>query len=156
MKRLIALLLLVAAGCTNPGTLTKAHVGIVDGNRSIDLTSHKDTKIEKFRRVSPDGSSIELDGYSSVANQAAIEASTAQAKTLSDTLGATLQMFQMMGAMFVQMQTGGMVRPQVPAAPAPAPAPASAPAPTLFTPAATTVLPNCVTITPSGTVPAAK
>lgn len=107
------LCMVLGTGClTRPGELTQARVSIKDGKKVITLESHKDTSIQSFVR-SPDGT-LELKGYESNANQAAIKASTDQAKVLSETLGATMQMFQMLGAMYVQLQSGGMIRPQVP------------------------------------------
>lgn len=113
---LVAFSVFVFTGClSNPGTLTRAHVGIKDGAKEINLDSHKDTKVEEFERISPDGSSIRIKGYSSVANQAAIEASTQQYQLFQQTMQMNAQTMQFIGSLAAQYFSGGVVNKQVPA-----------------------------------------
>lgn len=112
MKRtLIGLVLAIGlVGCTTPGELTRAKVGIVDGKKSIRLESHKDTVIDEFER-SPDGT-IKIRGYKSVANQGAIEASTAQAQMLNNLLLQNAEMVRQFGGLAAQYFSAGAVKPQ--------------------------------------------
>lgn len=111
MNKIIAIIAIAAlAGCTTPGELTKAKVGITDGKKKISLESHKDTIIESFER-GPDGT-IKITGYKSVANQGAIEASTQQAQMLNNLMMQNAETMRQFGGMAAQFFSGGAVRGQ--------------------------------------------
>lgn len=111
------LCMVLGTGClTRPGELTQARVVIKDGKKSITLESHKDTSIKTFERA-PDGT-LKLEGYTSEANRAAIEASTAQAKMMENLMVQQTQMLSLLGGLAAQYFSGGIVRPPVNAVPA--------------------------------------
>lgn len=111
------LCMVLGTGClTRPGELTQARVTIKDGKKVITLESHKDTSIQSFVR-SPDGT-LELKGYESNANQAAIKASTDQAKMMENLMIQQTQMISLFGGLAAQYFSGGIVRPPVNAVPA--------------------------------------
>lgn len=113
MNKIIAIIAIAGlVGCTTPGELTKAHVSIADGKKKISLESHKDTVIESFER-GPDGT-IKITGYKSVANQGAIEASTAQAQMLNNWMMQNAEMFRQFGGLAAQYFSAGAVHPQGP------------------------------------------
>lgn len=122
MKKLaIAASLIVAiasAGCLNgrsgPGQLTRSRLQFEKTRTSevFDLDSHKDVTVEELKRTAPDGSTIEVRGYKSRANDAAIDASTAQAQAARQSVSDFISMVREFGGLAAQLYSAGLVKPQ--------------------------------------------
>lgn len=123
-KRNITLLVVGLAfaglGCLNgrsgPGQLTRSQLHLSDKpkSRDLDIDSHKDVKIEKLRRVAPDGTTFEVEGFTARANEGALIASTEQAKSAAAVAQANVDMFKLAFSLAAQVYSGGMVKPQPP------------------------------------------
>lgn len=115
---LIALVAAVAmTGCMNgrsgPGQLTRSRLQFEKTKKSevFDLDSHKDVTVEELKRTAPDGSTIEVRGYKSRANDAAIEASTQQSQMINNLMLQNAHMMQQFGGLAAQYFSAGAVRP---------------------------------------------
>jgi len=124
MKKLaIAISLIVAiasAGCLNgrsgPGQLTRSRLQFEKTKTSevFDLDSHKDVTVDELKRTAPDGSTIEVRGYKSRANDAAIESGKLQAEAARQSVADFVSMFREFGGLAAQYFSAGAVRPQQP------------------------------------------
>lgn len=120
MKR-IALLIAAAAlagGCLNgrsgQGQLTRSqlHLGETAKSKDLDIDSHKDVTIDKLKRVSPDGTTFEVEGYKSRANEAAIVNATKQAESAAKVADSNVEMLKLFGGYALQWASGGIAKPQ--------------------------------------------
>ena len=142
MNRIIALcVVFTLTGCLNgrsgPGQLTRSqlHLSETAKSKDLDIDSHKDVTIDKLRRVAPDGTTFEVEGYKSRANEAAIVNATKQAESAAKVADSNVEMLKLFGGYALQWASGGTARPQP----------------------QVVYVTNFVTApTPSGTVPAAK
>lgn len=141
MNRIIALICaLTLTGCLNgrsgPGQLTRSqlHLSETAKSKDLDIDSHKDVTIDKLKRVSPDGTTFEVEGYKSRANEAAIVNATKQAESAAKVADSNVEMLKLFGGLAAQYFSGGAVRNQPPV---------------LY-------VTNFVTVPTAGTVPAAK
>lgn len=124
MKKLaIAISLIVAiasAGCLNgrsgPGQLTRSRLQFEKTKTSevFDLDSHKDVTVDELKHTAPDGSTIEVRGYKSRANDAAIESGKLQAEAARQSVADFVSMFREFGGLAAQYFSAGAVRPQQP------------------------------------------
>lgn len=105
-------------GCMNgrsgPGQLTRSQFDFKKTAKSEEfvLDSHKDVVVDELERTAPDGSTIRIRGYKSRANDAAIEAGTAQAQMVNTLMMQNAEMMRQFGGLAAQYFSGGAVRPQ--------------------------------------------
>lgn len=118
-KILLALVAAVAlTGCMNgrsgPGQLTRSQFDFKKTAKSEEfaLDSHKDVSVDELERTAPDGSTIRIRGYKSRANEAAIEASTAQSQMVNTLMVQNAEMLRQFGGLAAQYFSAGAVRPQ--------------------------------------------
>ena len=109
-----------SAGCLNgrsgPGQLTRSRLQFEKTKTSeiFDLDSHKDVTVDELKRTAPDGSTIEVRGYKSRANDAAIESGKLQAEAARQSVADFVSMFREFGGLAAQYFSAGAVRPQQP------------------------------------------
>lgn len=118
-KTLIAVVAAVAmTGCMNgrsgSGQLTRSqlHFGETAKSKNLDIDSHKDVTVDKLKRTAPDGTTIEIEGYKSRANEAAIVAATKQAESAAKVSDNTVEMLKLFGGYAMQWASGGVAKPQ--------------------------------------------
>lgn len=125
---LLILVLLPAAtlfltGCGGLRRLTTAEIQIHHGTNSITVRQPKDTVMKRLS-YNPGTGAVEVTGYSSAANAAAIAAQVAQTEAISQTVTAgierAMQSMQSMVAAYLRQPAAAAAIP--PASPAPAPA----------------------------------
>lgn len=76
MKRLIVVLAVALAGCANVTTMKISRTP----NGALTIDSGKDVSLDHLTYESPSGEKLDVSGYSSNANSAAIDAQTAREK----------------------------------------------------------------------------
>ena len=118
-KTLIALVAAVAmTGCMNgrsgTGQLTRSQFDFKKTAKAeeFSLDSHKDVVVDELERTAPDGSTIRIRGYKSRANDAAIEATTAQSQMVNNLMMQNAEMMRQFGGLAAQYFSAGAVRPQ--------------------------------------------
>ncbi len=86
---ILILLAFVLAGCAGVRGLVTAKVRIASGTNVVEITQPKDTTIERLR-----WNGLELDGYASSGNAAAIATARAQAEAQARVLTGSLDLAQ--------------------------------------------------------------
>lgn len=77
---IIPVLALVTAGCASVKDQTQSKVNFTSGNKTVSIVSPKDVSFDSIT-VNPETGLVEVRGYKSVANSAAVAAAASQAQS---------------------------------------------------------------------------